>query len=128
MDNKKTTKQQLAFAEIYENDYLASQFKNEENNLKIIEEEFNSGDQKKNNKKMNNEIGDSNLQPPKVEERLWVSDKEIQLCENIDGRISHKINNWGLVFTVSLHISLIFVWLACFYRPDFLNVHFKPFR
>lgn len=56
------------------------------------------------------------------EENLMVWQKEIDFLKRIDPKLSKYITNWGLIYWISLHITLTFAILACFLRADFFNV------
>jgi len=54
-------------------------------------------------------------------ETMWVSQYEKNIVARWDSGCLSCVN-WGLALTISLHLALIFILLACFLRTDFLNV------
>lgn len=55
-------------------------------------------------------------------EEFQASETEKRMFNRFDQFSIQYIENWSLIFVITLNISFLFVFLACFLRPDFLNV------
>ena len=56
------------------------------------------------------------------EEEIAISQIELWLFEKINKLCCRCSPNWGLIYGISLNISLFFILISCFLRSDFFNV------